>query len=600
MGVNFVGDFETTTTEDNCHVWAWALCEVGNPENLYIGADIYDFMGLCEELIDNIKVYFHNLKFDGQFIISWLFENGYTHITKADERESRTFKTMISDKGLYYSIEVIFYKNGKNINKVTFFDSAKLFPNMGVDDIAKAFHMPISKLKIDYTAHDNLPYGSPLTKEEKDYIINDVRIVSNALNEFHSKGMDKITIGSCAMAEYKKLVGDRTFRRWFPVLPAAVHEDIKQSYKGGWTYLNPKFAGKTVGRGFVLDVNSLFPSVMKKERLPWGTPVFFEGEYEPDPIYPLYTQMIQCQFELKPGKIPTIQIKSSDYFMGNEYLTSSNGDSVVLVLNSVDLELFLEQYEVYNIEYLSGWKFRAQRGMFDAFIDKWTKIKIESAQAGNWGMYLIAKLMLNSLYGKFGTNTTRRSKIPYMGDDGKVHYKDTDPISQEGVYVAVASFITSYARAVTIRAAQKVTDNYNQGKSKAQFAYGDTDSMHILSESLEMPEGIEIDKYQLGAWKLEAEFTRAKFLRQKCYIETHIITEEKYREGISGKNACLYSKEDGGYRYLKITVAGMPSDCYSQVNYQNFKITATYEGKKQPKIVPGGVVLKGIDFTIKG
>lgn len=598
MGERFVADLESTTTKENCYVWGWGLCEIDDPENLYIGTDIYDFMERCENAAQNMKVYIHNLKWDSQFLISWLFENDFTHVTKAEDRATRTFKTMISDKGLYYSIEVIFYKKGKNINKVTFFDTAKLFPNMKLDDIAKAFHMPIRKGKIDYDAHNNLPYGSPMTPEEKDYLIGDLLILANGMREMFKNGMDKITIGSCAMAEYKKLVGERKFRRWFPALPC--HDFVKQSYKGGWTYLNPKFAGKILGRGITLDVNGLFSAVMKNEKLPWGTPLFYEGEYEPDDIYPLYVQMLKCQFEIKPGKLPTIQIKYSDYFMGNEYLTSSHGDEVVLCLTSVDLELFRENYNIYNAEYISGWKFRAQRGMFDEYIDKWSENKIKAKEEKNYGLYLISKLMLNSLYGKFGTNTTRKSKTPYMGDDGIVKYKDMDPVTHEGVYVALASFVTSFARAVTIRAAQKVMDNYNQGKSDLEFAYSDTDSVHILTEYFELPEGVDIDPYRLGAWKLEAVWNRAKFLRQKCYIEQHIIEEKEYLEGIAGDQSYLYSKEGGNYYYLKITVAGMPAECYDQVNFVNFKIGAEYEGKKQPKVVKGGVILESIDFTIKG
>ena len=77
----FVADFETTTKKEDCHVWAWALCEVGDPENVFIGTDIFDFMFWCEERPFNPKIYFHNLKFDGQFIISWLFKEGYTYLS---------------------------------------------------------------------------------------------------------------------------------------------------------------------------------------------------------------------------------------------------------------------------------------------------------------------------------------------------------------------------------------------------------------------------------------------------------------------------------------------------------------------------------------
>ena len=571
----FVADFETTTNEKNCHVWAWALCEVEDLDNVYIGTDIYDFMDMCEQLRDNLRVYFHNLKFDGQFIISWLFQNDYKLVTDSRDRASQTFKTMISDEGLYYAIEVIFYKKGKNIKKVTFYDSMKLLP-MSVEKIADSFHLPISKGEIDYDAHNDLPYGSPLTEEEKEYIINDVRIVAHAIDFFQKQGLDRITIGSCAMSEYKKLIGQRAFDRYFPVLHH--HDDIKQSYRGGFTYVNPKFAGKTLGNGVVLDVNSLFPWVMRTKLLPHGTPIFFRGKYEPDELYPLYTQMFTCEFELKPGKIPTIQ----DRRFGSNYITSSNDEQMTLCLNSVDLELFLENYEIFNPVWHNGWKFMGTNGLFDEYVDKWSDAKIQARKDENWGLYMIAKLFLNSLYGKFGTSRTRRSKIPYMDGD-VVAYKDTDPEQTDGVYVAMASFITSYAREKTIRAAQQICDDYEAGRSKIQFCYADTDSLHCISEDFTLPKGLHIDKYELGAWKYESRFNRAKFLRAKCYIEN---STEKVDDPAAEYN-------------LKVTVAGMPEECHDQVTFSNFQIGAQYSGKKTPKIVPGGVVLQSIDFTIK-
>jgi DNA polymerase elongation subunit (family B) len=482
----YVADFETTTLEENCHVWAYAICEVGNSENVTIGNTIDDFMKWCEEQDDNPKVLFHNLKFDCQFIIDWLFRKGYKHVDDK-KRASRTFTTLISDKGMFYAVEVIFSLKGRKVKKVTFQDSLKLIP-LSVDGIAKAFKLPIQKLKIDYTAHDHLPEGSPLTEEEAEYIRHDVQIVAHAVDFFYSQGLTQMTIGSCALNEYKNLIEKKNFNRYFPT--PKYHKDVKQSYRGGFTYLNPEFAGKVVGNGVVLDVNSLYPSVMRgvdNEYLPFGTPIFFQGKYEKDEVYPLYTQMFRCQFELRPGKIPTIQIKNSLFFKGNEYLTSSNDEEVVLCLNSVDMELFLEQYDVYNIEFLSGWKFKATKGLFDDYIDKWSANKIQAKKDGNHGLYLISKLFLNSLYGKFGTDTTIKSKVPYMGDDGKIHYHDTEPEEKKGIYVALASFITSYARRKTITSAQRIMDDYASGKSNIQFVYADTDSLHCISPDFELP-----------------------------------------------------------------------------------------------------------------
>jgi hypothetical protein len=323
----------------------------------------------------------------------WLFKQGYRHTTEPEDRCDRTFNTLISDKGFYYSIEVVFWLKGKNVRKVVFQDSLKLIP-LSVDAIAKSFKLPMQKLHIDYAAHNDLPVGSPLSPEEEEYIRHDVQIVAHAIEYFYSQGLDKMTIGSCALNEYKKIISRKSFKRWFP--PPEYHEDVKQSYRGGFTYLNPKFAGKTIGNGIVLDVNSLYPSVMYDSYLPFGTPIFYKGEYKEDEIYPLYTQMLQCQFELKKGKIPTIQIKHSMFFRGNEYLSSSDGEIVVLCLNNVDLKLFLEHYDVYNLEYISGWKFKSTKGLFTEYIDKWSQNKINAKKDGNHGLYLISKLFLNS------------------------------------------------------------------------------------------------------------------------------------------------------------------------------------------------------------
>lgn len=73
-------------------------------------------------------------------------------------------------------------------------------------------------------------------------------------------------------------------------------------------------------------------------------------------------------------------------------------------MTNVDLALFLEHYNVYNIEYHSGWKFRQKTGMFDEYIDYWANVKIDAEKQGNSALREIAKLYLNNLYGKFSKN----------------------------------------------------------------------------------------------------------------------------------------------------------------------------------------------------
>ena len=604
----WVADFETTSArrkeyDGQTFVWGVGVCEIGNPSNAFTQTTLEDFLEWCENQKSNDMVYFHNIRFDGNFIIQYLLTHGYAFASTPQEKKSRTFTAFINDKGLWYEIEIFFKVKGSKVNKVTLRDSLKLIP-LSVREIAKAFRLEIRKGEIDYTAHDFLPYGSPLTEKEEDYILRDIRIVEHALNFFFENGHDKITIGSCAMADFKKIIGERRFDMYFP--KPFYDADVRKAFKGGFTFLNPKFEGKTVDNVLVFDKNSLYSSVMagcEGEILPYGTPIFYRGEYEPDEKYPLYVQKIRCAFELKKNKIPTIQIKGDYYYGGGTYLKSSDDEELTLYLTSVDLALFKEQYDHGPITYLSGWKFQAApaESIFGEYVYKWSNIKIESKERGNWSMYLIAKLFLNNLFGKFGTATEVTCKKPTLQEDGTVRFPKGDTEKKKGIYIGMACFITAYARAITVRAAQKIQDDYYAGKSKIQFIYCDTDSLHVHSPCGEIPESLHIHPTELGAWDHEATARKGKFLRQKCYIEEHIITEERYLEAMADDDTIkeLYYKEDNVYYFMKITVAGMPATCHTYVTFDNFKIGAKYAGKLTHKTVAGGVVLQDIDFTIK-
>lgn len=130
-----------------------------------------------------------------------------------------------------------------------------------------------------------------------------------------------------------------------------------------------------------------------------GEPVFYEGKYKDDNVYDLYIQMITCSFKIKKNKIPTIQIKNDRFhFKSTEYLESTNGEIVALTLTSVDLEMFLNHYEVDELYYVGGWKFKSITGIFNEYIDKWIERKIQATKEGNKGQRSLSKLMLNALY----------------------------------------------------------------------------------------------------------------------------------------------------------------------------------------------------------
>ena len=565
----FTADFETATwLKDETYVWAWALCDIDNPEDVEVGNSIESFFERIEKE-DNPTIYFHNLKFDGEFIIYYLLKNGYVHIEGKD-KEEHSFSTLISDMGLFYSIEVYLKVNKKKVKKITFNDSMKII-NQTVESMPKTFKLEEKKLEIDYKAPRERNHH--LTIDEVNYVKNDVIIVAKALKYLFDMGLTKMTAGSNALFDYKNTIKINRFKGLFKPLGYDIDRDIRQAYKGGFTYCNPEYKEKEVGEGEVLDVNSLYPSVMRYELLPFGEPFFYNGKYEEDKVYPLYIQRIICSFKIKEGKIPTIQIKHSR-FVDNEYLTDSGDEPVALTLTSVDLKLFLEQYDVWDLTYESGWKFKAMRGLFDDYIDKWIEVKNEATISGNKGMRQVAKIMLNSLYGKFATSLDVQSKIPFLQDD-IVCYKLSDKDTKEGVYLPMGAFITAYARDKTIRTSQAIKTYSLEKYGKDLYCYSDTDSIHTLLTIDELQKFCEIDDVKLGAWKHESHFTRAKFIRQKTYLEE-----------IDGK--------------IEITCAGLPQRCYDQVTWKNFKVGLRVEGKLMFTHVKGGVILTETDFTVKG
>ena len=65
--IRLVGDFETTTQEEDVRVWASCLVDIDSLEVAQLGNDIEGFIEYVED--KNTTVYFHNLKFDGEFIL---------------------------------------------------------------------------------------------------------------------------------------------------------------------------------------------------------------------------------------------------------------------------------------------------------------------------------------------------------------------------------------------------------------------------------------------------------------------------------------------------------------------------------------------------
>lgn len=541
---SYCADFETTTVEDDCRVWSWGIIKVGKLTDYVDGTTIDGFMSHISSRSSHI--YFHNLAFDGTFILDWLLKHGYVWVK--ENPGVKQFTSLISRMGKFYSITVVFDTG----YRVEFRDSYKKLP-MSVSAIAKAFNLHDQKLEIDYEALR--PIGYIPTVDEKRYQRNDVAIVAQALEVQFAEKMTKLTAGSDSLATYKKMSG-KLFARRFPVLSPEIDMEIRKAYRGGFTYADPRYAKRLNGEGSVYDVNSLYPSVMRTALLPYGDPIYSEGA--PLTKRPLYIASITITAKLKPNHIPCIQIKKNLSFNPTQYLSEINEPTTVVATN-IDIELWKKHYDLKIISWNGTFEFNGSHGFFDKYVDHFMEIKKNSTG----GLRQIAKLHLNSLYGKFATNPDITGKHPILKDN-RVSLQMNGPETRDPVYTPMGVFITAYARKKTISAAQ---DNYDT------FAYADTDSLHLIGLTTP-PETLWVDPVELGAWKHEGNFTQAVYIRAK-----------QYAEEIDGK--------------LDVHIAGMPRSVAATLTLNDMLTGGKWGGKLIPVRVPGGTVLKDTTFTLK-
>ena len=669
MIIKRASDFETTVTGDKTQmkteVWSTASVELNAPndyDSVYVGHSIDDYFKNLFSYKHKVVDYFHNEKFDGSFIVDWLLKNGFSLAVDEDgfmvrtqgEIKNNQFTCLISEKGMWYSIKI---RHNNIIYEIR--DSLKLLP-FSLRSIGKAFGTEHKKLEMEYEGDRYA--GCPITQEEMEYIKNDVLVLKEALNIMEEEGHTKLTIGSCCMNEYKKPYNKFDFREKFPNLyenyyqlplnfgSLTVGDYIRKAYKGGWCYLKPdkadtlftankEFNGKMIA-GTTCDVNSLYPSMMQSEsgnRYPVGTPHVFEHsipkEIENNPeIY--YFIRVRTRFYLKEKHLPTIQIKGSPFYHPRKWLESSDyidkdgnawkelEDDIQggmrqmipeLTLTCTDWKLMQEHYNLEDTEILDGIWFNTEIGIFDDYINKYAKIKMESKGAKR----TLAKLFLNNLYGKMATSPDASYKMPYIREDGVVGFNTVqdDSLKKAG-YIPVGAAITSYAREFTIRAAQK---NYET------FVYADTDSIHCLATPDEIV-GAPEDPVKFNHWKYEACWDEAIFVRAKTYIEhvTHDNREpidkpyynikcagmpqranenlcskfdnEPLKEDATEEDILAYEKKIG-IKHLnpdEITFHKEPKK-----SLKDFKFGLVVPGSLKPKRVVGGVVLISNNYVMR-
>jgi hypothetical protein len=333
------------------------------------------------------------------------------------------------------------------------------------------------------------------------YLETDCRALFSLVRIFLDRFGDNLTIGGTAIKELRKI-------HPFEIQRNSHDEKYRPYYFGGRVEFFE--SGVLRGNWKVYDVNSMYPYVMSEMDHPTGSQYLHaysgvvdkKGRISGFANAKFYFARIECQ---QLGAFPIREKNAPLNF---------NCPEGEFFVTSHELKAAMEAGRVQNIK-VKEVRVPLQTIRFPDYVAKFMAEKIAAKKAGNKGDEIIAKLMLNSAYGKFGQNPEHY--FDYMichdeapeNDDYEIYYaapgKPTiwrKPANSYAFYdVATAASITGAARSVLLRALS----------SAKRAVYCDTDS--IICESLDLP----LDDSALGKWKLEASGNVIAVAGKKIY-----------------------------------------------------------------------------------
>ena len=601
-------DFETSVYkgQEDTEVWASGFCQLGNHSNMRIYNNINEFMQWVLSLNAESILYFHNLKFDGSFIVSWLLNNEYEfYHGKLSDMQNQQFSATISNMGQWYKINLP-CKKGRGSIEIR--DSIKILP-FPLRKLTNDFDVEHKKLEMQYTGERH--GGYIMNKAEREYFKNDLLGLAEVLEEIFNRGVDALTIGGECLKEFKNTFDINDYKLLFPDLTQfetlsgeTVEHFCRESYRGGWCYVNPLHKKQLKNMGYTLDVNSLYPSRMHSESgcyYPVGRPYIITDNIADwmrtqgtmNDVY--YFVRVECRFDIKPNHLPTIQIHHDKRFNPRQYQTTSATNAeryyydkkgavvqnglVSLTLTKTDYNLMLKHYNITNVRYIECVAFRAVIGIFDAYLNKYRELKLN---ARNKVDRTLAKLYMNNLYGKMATSTDSSYKVPYL-ENGVLKFDEITEFEKQAGYIAIGSAITAYAREFTISSAQ--ANYYN-------FCYADTDSIHCIGQP-ENAKGVKMHDKNFNCWKCENIWYHGWFVRAKSYIEMNDIDDYLIKcAGMPENCKQLLSKQ--------IRFNDPRLQCCGYENLTAFQEGITVTGKLLAKQIKGGVLLVPTTFKFKG
>ena len=381
---------------------------------------------------------------------------------------------------------------------VTFSDSSAFLP-FGLDSLCKNFKVEHPKMKLDHEK------TTRLTRKIVNYLRHDCMGLFEVIERYREwdlikKSGPKSTMASQAMQVLRLFLKD-------PIYGLGDQADafVRGSYFGGRTEIfRPLFiSSETAELIRCWDVNSLYPTVMRENSFP-NKFLGFTEFYDPKAM-----GFFDATVEVPESMYcPPLGIVHEGKFIFPTGTFSGRW-------STIELE-YARSLGVKILKTGKGAVFASGGKIFSNFVDELYKIRKEAKKNGDTVSDILAKLLMNSCYGRFGLNKDRENLIPDTGQlgvkestidihlpNGKVMQlmKEAKRLDESFSNVAVAAWVTSLSRIYMHKIYSGILDS---------LYYTDTDSLFT-------PEVFE-NSEELGGLKLEYAAREACFLLPKTYL----------------------------------------------------------------------------------
>lgn len=368
------------------------------------------------------------------------------------------------------------------------------------------------------------------------YLESDCRYLLEMITAFNTRFGRRLTIGGAAINELAKL-------HPFEKQREAHDTKFRPFYFGGRVDYFEQ--GKISGDFKIYDVNSMYPSVMRDSYHPTGAE--YVHLYEDARInkngdivgyagMPYFIEFEGWHGGLLPFKDEAVGSLSFSPATGT-FRATHHEMKVGLKYKKVRVDKILKVYVCVN-------KIR-----FKEFVDFWYNERLACKARGDKIGELLCKLILNSAYGKFGSDPRKYYDFRFCSDEFVGEYVHNEGWEVYEIFdhdkflirkpapspfgyfdVATAASITGASRAKLAEALFNST----------RPLYCDTDS--IICEEIS-GDGVQIDQGVLGAWKCEGEADTLYIGGKKLYAARKGKGDKKLAEKMAkefGANSKQY------------------------------------------------------------